>query len=58
MINGVSLGSLGTAAMAYVSHITNHPKLCMFFLVVGIVGVVTSILGEIVIGLVKAEKKD
>lgn len=52
-VNGVSLGSLGTAAMAYVSHITNHPKLCMFFLVVGTVGAVTSIIAEIVIGFSK-----
>lgn len=52
-VNNVSLGSLGTAAMAYVSHITNHPKLCMFFLVVGIVGAVIGIICGIAADLVK-----
>ena len=37
-ISETSLGSVGTAAMAYVLHITDHPSLCMFFLVAGTVG--------------------
>lgn len=35
---------LGLAAMAYVSHITNHPSLCEFFLKVGVVGAIIAII--------------
>jgi len=52
-INETSLGSIGTAAMAYVSHITNHPSLCTFFLVAGIFGVVLTIVAGVVVSIAK-----
>lgn len=52
-ISETSLGSIGTAAMAYVSHITNHPSLCKFFLVVGIFGVVLAIVVGVVANIAK-----
>lgn len=57
-VNGTSFGSVGTAAMAYVAHITNHPALCEFFLKVGIVGIILSIIGSIVAGIVKGCNKE
>lgn len=52
-VNETSLGSVGTAAMAYVSHITNHPSLCKFFLTVGIAGVILAIIVGIISGIIK-----
>ena len=52
-ISETSLGSIGTAAMAYVSHITDHPSLCMFFLVSGIVGVTLTIAASLVACIAK-----
>lgn len=57
-ISETSLGSIGTAAMAYVSHITNHPSLCKFFLVVGIFGVVLAIVAGVVAGVVASIAKE
>jgi len=56
-VNETSLGSIGTAAMAYVSHITNHPSLCKFFLEVGIFGVVLAIVASVVVGIAKKNKR-
>lgn len=53
-INEVSLGSVGTAAMAYVAHITNHPSLCGFFLKVGVVGAILSIIIGVIVSMIKA----
>ena len=57
-ISETSLGSIGTAAMAYVSHITGHPSLCKFFLVADIFGVVLSIVVSVVVGIVKSVKEE
>lgn len=57
-ISETSLGSIGTAAMAYVSHITDHPSLCKFFLVAGIFGVVLSIVAGVVVGIAKSVKEE
>lgn len=57
-VNETSLGSVGTAAMAYVAHITNHPSLCEFFLKVGIVGVILSLITGIIAGIVKGCVKE
>lgn len=53
----ISLGSIEAAAMAYVSHITNHPSLCMFFLMAGAVGVVLAVFFGIVAGMFGEDKK-
>lgn len=53
----ISLGSIGAAAMAYVSHITNHPSLCKFFLMAGAVGVVLAVFFGIVDGVVGEDNK-
>lgn len=52
-IQGIELGSVGLAAMAYVSHITNHPSLCEFFLKVGVVGAIIAVITGIVTGIAK-----
>lgn len=52
-VQGIELGSVGLAAMAYVSHITNHPSLCEFFLKVGIVGAIIAIIVGITTGIAK-----
>ena len=52
-ISETSFGSVGTAAMAYVAHITNHPSLCEFFLKVGIVGVILAVISGIAASIVK-----
>ena len=52
-----NLGSVGTAAMAYVAHITNHPLLCEFFLKVGVIGVIISVIIGIAAGIIKSIKK-
>lgn len=57
-ISETSLGSIGTAAMAYVSHITNHPSLCKFFLVVGIFGVAITIVAGVVAAIVTGIKEE
>lgn len=46
-IQEINLGSVGIAAMAYVSNITNHPSLCGFFLKAGVVGVIVAIIKSI-----------
>lgn len=56
-ISETSLGSIGTAAMAYVSHITNHPSLCKFFLVAGIFGAVLAIVAGVVAGIATGIKE-
>ena len=50
--NEISLGAVELAAMAYVSHITNHPSLCEFFLKVGAVGVILAIIVGIIAGII------
>lgn len=52
-VQGIELGSVGLAAMAYVSHITNHPSLCEFFLKVGVVGAIIAIIVDIITGIAK-----
>ena len=56
-ISETSLGSIGTAAMAYVSHITDHLSLCMYFLVAGTIGAALSIVASVIYGIVKSEDK-
>ena len=52
-VQGIELGSVGLAAMAYVSHITNHPSLCEFFLKVGVVGAIIAIIAGIITSIAK-----
>ena len=52
-VQGIELGSVGLAAMAYVSHITNHPSLCEFFLKVGVVGAVIAVIAEVITSIAK-----
>ena len=52
-VQGIELGSVGLAAMAYVSHITNHPSLCEFFLKVGVVGAVIAVIAEVIASIAK-----
>ena len=52
-VQGVELGSVGLAAMAYVSHITNHPSLCEFFLKIGVVGAVIAVIAEVITAIAK-----
>lgn len=52
-VQGIELGSVGLAAMAYVSHITNHPSLCEFFLKVGVVGAVIVVIAAVITSIVK-----
>lgn len=52
-VQGIELGSVGLAAMAYVSHITNHPSLCEFFLKVGVVGAVIAVIAEVIVSIAK-----
>ena len=52
-VQGIELGSVGLAAMAYVSHITNHPSLCEFFLKVGVVGAVIVVIAEVIVSIAK-----
>ena len=57
-VQGIELGSVGLAAMAYVSHITNHPSLCEFFLKVGVVGAVIAVIVDIVAGIAKCARRN
>lgn len=52
-VQGIELGSVGLAAMAYVSHITNHPSLCEFFLKVGVVGAIIAVIAEVIASIAK-----
>ena len=52
-VQGIELGSVGLAAMAYVSHITNHPSLCEFFLKVGVVGAVIVVIAAVITSIAK-----
>lgn len=52
-VQGIELGSVGLAAMAYVSHITNHPSLCEFFLKVGVVGAIIAVIAEVIVSIAK-----
>ena len=57
-VQGIELGSVGLAAMAYVSHITNHPSLCEFFLKVGVVGAVIVVIAEVITSIVKCARRN
>ena len=57
-VQGIELGSVGLAAMAYVSHITNHPSLCEFFLKVGVVGAVIAVIAEVITSIAKCARRN
>ena len=57
-VQGIELGSVGLAAMAYVSHITNHPSLCEFFLKVGVVGAIIAVIAEVITSIVKCARRN
>lgn len=57
-VQGIELGSVGLAAMAYVSHITNHPSLCEFFLKVGVVGAIIAVIAEVIASIAKCARRN
>lgn len=49
----IQLGStFGNAAMAFVANYTGHPKMCMFFITVGVIGAIISLIGGLVAGII------
>ena len=52
-----SLGFIGLAAMSYVSHITNHPAFCKFFLITGVAGVVLAVVTGVLTSVVEGIRK-